>query len=299
MMKLRLTLTEGLRLGPFSFNIHVAGEFSMPFRLLAGEFVPEAGRPDGDSMRFRPDDPAPLFLLPRRGASPKVNASNKTIQLRFEGIDTMESKAATPFSSGATASNLDLCGVADGTGTARGHILTNQIGPNGRPIAFVFPGDATEADGSSIFLDVDRTKESINFTQLSLGHAFPLFYDTLFLDLRTAMAEETVTARTNGENVWSADVTNVGAAYSGRSSLETMEPIFPKLWRRLESYSRDSDVADPNSLGEFKDYLDTLRRERVIIVSESRTTGFDNLLEADGDTIKMTHLPEDLIVVSV
>ena len=74
----------------------------MPFTLIKGEFVPEAGRPDGDSIRFRPDDPTPLFMLKRRGRAPKVNANNGTIQLRFEGIDTMESKAAKPFSSDAT-----------------------------------------------------------------------------------------------------------------------------------------------------------------------------------------------------
>ena len=31
----------------------------MPFKIVSGEFVPEAGRPDGDSVRFRPDDPTP------------------------------------------------------------------------------------------------------------------------------------------------------------------------------------------------------------------------------------------------
>ena len=68
----------------------------MPFTLIAGEFVPEAGRPDGDSMRFRPDDPTPLFSLPRRGRPPGVNSRNGTVQLRYEGIDTMESRACLP-----------------------------------------------------------------------------------------------------------------------------------------------------------------------------------------------------------
>lgn len=271
----------------------------MPFTLTAGEFAPEAGRPDGDSMRFRPDDPTPLFLLPRRGRPPKVNSQNGTIQLRFEGIDTMESRAADPFSSDATTSNLGLCGVPSGTGTARGHILSTQIGPNGRPISFVFAGDAPQADGESVFLNVDRMKDSVNFQQLSRGHAYPLFYDTLFFDLRMAMADQAASARGNGDSVWSADVTNTGATYTGRDSLETMPPIFPKLWRRLDSYSRDSDVVNPNSLDEFKEYLNSLREERVFIVSEGRSTGFDDIIEVDGDTIRMTALPEDMVIVSV
>lgn len=271
----------------------------MPFTLTAGEFVPEAGIPDGDSIRFRPDDPTPLFLLPRRGRAPRINQQNGTIQLRFEGVDTMESRAADPFSSDATASNLELCGVVSGTGTARGHILSTQIGPNGRPISFVFPGDAPEQDGASIFLEVERMKESVNFQQLSRSHAYPLFYDTLFFDLRLAMADEAANGRKEAKRIWSADATNTGTTYSGVASLETIPPIFPKLWRRLDSYSRSSDVAFPNNLGEFEDYLDTLREERIFIVSEGRSTGFDDVLEIDGHIIKMTTLPEDIIIVSV
>ena len=116
----------------------------MPFTITTGEFAPEEGRPDGDSIRFRPDNPTSLLTLPRRGRAPRVNSRNGTIQLRFEGIDTMESMAADPFASNATASNLELCGVPDGKGTARGHILSSQIGPNGRPICFAYSGDAPE-----------------------------------------------------------------------------------------------------------------------------------------------------------
>lgn len=271
----------------------------MPFVLLKGEFVPEVGRPDGDSIRFRPDNADPIFKLRRRGRPPKVNRNNGTIQLRFEGIDTMESKAAEPFSLDATRSNLELCGVPDGTGTARGFILANQLGPNGRPIAFVYSGEPSEPDGAEVFLEVSRMQESVNFLQLSRGHAYPLFYDTLFDDLRESMAAETISARVRGENIWSADVTKDGAVYSGASSLSTMNPILPKLWRRLESYSRSSDIANPESLSEFLLYLSSLREERVLVPSQSRVTGFDDVIAIDDNQINLTVVPEDLIIVSV
>lgn len=270
----------------------------MPFKVIKGEFVPQAGRPDGDSMRFRPDDPTPLFLLRRRGRAPKINERNGTIQLRFEGIDTMESKAAEPYASDATSSNLELCGVPDGTGSARGYILTNQIGPNGRPIAFVYSGDSSEADGTDVFLDSERMFESVNYKQIERGHAFPLFYDTLFSDLRRDLSLLVKDVREKGQNIWSSDVTNTGAIYSGAASLETMPPLFPKLWRRLDSYSRDADISNPDSLDEFKGYLESLREERVFVVTEGRATGFDNLVQVDNGKVKLLHLPEDLIIVS-
>ena len=211
----------------------------------------------------------------------------------------MESKALDPFSNDATASNLELCGVANGTGIARGHILANQIGPNGRPICFVYAEDANEQNGESVFLDVDRMKGSINFQQIARGHAYPLFYDTLFFDLRDAFAEETKVARDRGEGIWSADVSMTGATYDSSDSPLTMQPLFPKLWRRLDTYSRNSDVVNHDSLIEFQEYLESIREERVLVVSESRMTGFDDLVEVDGDTVKLTQLPEDMVVVSV
>ena len=270
----------------------------MPFTLIKGEFVPEAGRPDGDSMRFRPADPNPLFLLRRRGAAPKVNQNNGTIQLRFEGIDTMESKALEPFSSDATKSNLALCGIPSGSGTAPGYILTNQIGPNGRPISFVFAGQTDEADGASVFLDENKIEESVNFKQLSLGHAYPLFYDTLFSDLRSKLTGEVEKARAGNLGVWRADETNTGAQYSGALSLEKMNPIFPKLWRRLDNYSRDRDTMNNESLGEFREYLESIREERVFILSEARSTGFDDIVIIEGNVVKLAYEPEDIVVMS-
>ena len=175
----------------------------MPFTLTKGEFVPEAGRPDGDSIRFRPDDPTSLFSLPERGRPLNFSSNTRTIQLRFEGIDTMESGAKEPFSSNATSSNRKLCGVPNRNDTARGHILTRQIGPNGRPICFAYKGDPPPRwkDGQRVFLTVALMKESVNFKQLSEGHAYPLFFDTLFSDLRIAMADEVISARKSGLNV--------------------------------------------------------------------------------------------------
>ena len=89
-----------------------------------------------------------------------------------------------------------------------------------------------------------------------------------------------------------------GVAYSGRSSLSELPPIFPKL-RRLDSYSRDSDVANPNSLSEFLLYLSSRREERVLIPSQSRVTGFDDIIAIDGAKIRLTVLPEDLIIISI
>ena len=66
----------------------------MPFTLIKGSFEPNLGRPDGDSIRFVADDTTPIFRLRRRGRPPKINQSNGSIQLRYEGIDTISFEGA-------------------------------------------------------------------------------------------------------------------------------------------------------------------------------------------------------------
>lgn len=268
----------------------------MPFTLIKGTFEPSFGRPDGDSLRFVPDDPSPIFRLRRRGRAPKVNPTNGSIQLRYEAIDTMESSALEPFASDATASNLNLAGTNGGAQNARGHIFSSQLGPNGRPIAFVFAGDSPLDDGADVFLDADAIMESINVKQLALGHAYPLFYDTLFDDLRERCAEVSNEAKTSGLGVWSADRTNTGVTWTGDA--DTLAPIFPKLWRRIDKFVKDETYFDEDR--PFANLLEWIDRggERISIPSQGLFTGFDNVLSATDTEVRMTVEPHKIVVIS-
>lgn len=269
----------------------------MPFKLFTGTFHPEFGRPDGDSLRFVPDNPEPLFSLPRRGRAPRINQTNHSIQLRYEGIDTLEKAAIDPFASDATNSNLDLAGTEGGSRPAKGYILTNQIGPHGRPIAFVFSGEPPQEDGSEIYATADDISVSINVQQIKLGHAYPLYYDTLFSELRDYVRELVKKARSEELGVWSSDQTVTGFAWN--ANVKLLPPIFPKLWRRIDSYTDSETFYEPaERAANLKAYLESLDDERVLLINESRFTGFDNLIEVNGDTIQMTVDPNDIVIVS-
>lgn len=266
----------------------------MPFTIIKGEFKPDFGRPDGDSLRFVPDDPSPIFRLRRTGRGPKINSSNGSIQLRYEAIDTMESSALRPFSSDATDSNLELA-MNDG---GRGYICSRQLGPNGRPIAFVFSGDSHHTDGSNdVFLNPDEIMNSVNLAQFERGHAYPLFYDTLFDDLRERCIEVVLEAKSNGRGVWSNDKTSSGASWTGDP--DTMDPIFPKLWRRIDKYVTDDTYFDPaRPMANLKDWIEHTDDERVSVPEKGIFTGFDNILEVTDDTVKMLYEPHEVVVVS-
>lgn len=236
----------------------------MPFTLIKGEFKPDFGRPDGDSVRFVPDDPTPIFSLRRSGRGPKINANNRSIQLRFEAIDTMESSALTPFSSDATDSNIERL-MQDG---GRGYICSRQLGPNGRPICFVFTGDSVHDDGADdVFLAPDDIMDSVNIHQFKTGHAYPLFYDTLFDDLRERCTQVVLDAKSRGLHVWSADASNSGATWTGNA--DTMAPIYPKLWRRIDKFVTDDTFFDPTRpMANLKQWIDHEEAERVSIPSQ-------------------------------
>ena len=273
----------------------------MPFISIQGTFKPDTGRPDGDTVRFAPDDSLLVFVLNRRVRPPRINQNNGTISLRYEGIDTMEKGARTPESSNATQKNLDLLGITDTVRKTRGYILSNQVDPNGRPISFVFTGDpeAGESDGDTVFLTAERMKTSINYQLIESGNAYPLYYDTLFYDLRREITDAVRTAREAKKGVWSVDATTEGVTWSGASSLKDLPPIFPKLWRRLQGYTLDRDFRDDSAtLDEFIDYLQIKRAERVLVIEQGRFTGFDNAIAVDGNMVRLRYQPEELIFMS-
>jgi endonuclease YncB( thermonuclease family) len=270
-------------------------EASMPFVLIKGTFRPETGVPDGDTVRFEPDDANLLFRLKQTVRPPKINQDNGTTALRYEGIDAMEKAARLPFSADATRANLEFLGRPDVNPDLRGHVLARQLDPNGRPISFVFLGDALDADGASVFLSPEGMRESVNFKLLRAGHAYPLFYDTLFDDLRESLIEAAVEAREMRRGLWSADVTNSGAQWAGEASLGTLEPLFPKLWRRLDEYTRDDAFeAFANTLGQFHAFLQ-MRDDRVKLSGTSHFTGLDNILQIEGDILRMVPRPEEVV----
>jgi endonuclease YncB( thermonuclease family) len=270
----------------------------MPFVVIKGTFSPALGMPDGDSLRFVPDDPSPIYKLRRRGVPPKINPDNGSIQLRYEGIDALEKAVVSPFSKAALDANLQLCGLAGPVGTARGHVLSNQIGPDGRLIAFVYAGDAPEADAAEVFLDAQRLAQSVNHALAVRGLVYPLFYDTLFADLRQALAAVTRAARANGTGLWSEDRTVQGAVWTG--SENTLPPIFPKLWRRIDKYVANPAYFDPaRPFASLKNYIAIEEPERVFVFSQQNATGFDNVVETSDDTVRLMVEPEDLMVFSV
>ena len=260
----------------------------MPFTLITGTFRPTAGIPDGDSVRFEPDDPALMRSIP--GVDMPLTAT--TVQLRYEGIDTLEKNAIQPHADRARNANLALLGtqgVNDQQG-APGYILTRQGDmKSGRPICFVYAGSAPAADGTSVFLKAADLPNSVNYQLLERGLAYPLFYETLFKELRDALVVALNAGRlaNAADSHINLDQSLTGVQYTGQNNLAALPPIFPKLFRRLDSWNQPT----------LNGFLASLENddERVFTLSDGRFIGFQEALDVNGNTIKMLYAPEDMV----
>lgn len=296
----------------------------MTYKLIKGQFhifypdIPRQGpEPDGDTLKFQPDNPDLVEQLHRENpgtASPDFNRRGM-INLRFEGIDALE----THFQ--GTHQNLEWAIEARnavlnaaGFGAVKfwdnlpykvqsvenhprpGYILANTLDGHGRIISFVYTGTTSLIDGANVWLDVPTLKNSINAELISSGLVYPAFYTTLPIELQDALADSTRQARSQLLGLWSAAVATPTTPAT-ITDLETLEQlvIWPKLFRRLASYFSAGNI----SLANFDAWLraDVRDRDDPVLLPNRELGNMHDLIAIDGEQLTMVHLSEDIIIL--
>ena len=270
------------------------------FTLIKGRFLAKGFSPDGDSLRFKANNTA---LWNRLQGFIKVYANNGTVQLRYEAIDTLEThykgeNQPAPWARGAADFNLTKVGITNVNWGSRrvigandnkvGYVLAHHDGGYGRPAAFVFAGTAPERDGKKVYLDSNRLKKSVNYKLVAAGLAYPMYYETLYFDLRDTFTDAVISAFNAGKGFWPSD----GSGHvnvTSQAVISNQVPIYPKLFRRLTEYLKSH-----GSTSGFKAWL-AQRDDRVLVISRGQNTGFDNIVDQNGKVISMTVEPEDLV----
>ncbi|MFI9100462.1 nuclease [Streptomyces fildesensis] len=284
----------------------------MPMLVIEGTYRITGARPDGDSIRFYPTDPAHWDLV--EGKHRVQRNATGGAQLRLDAIDALETHyipahghelhQPAPYAdqaAGELLSWLGFTGVTrDGHGTVSaaepaqlpGYLLTRGADLYGRCVALVGKGAAPGTSGERIRVEAALLEETANFHQLAEGLAYPTYYRNLYVDLRQALTAAVDAARSKGVGLWSLDVTQSGARIDGLESITADAVIMPKLFRRLADYLA-LGAGDP-SLAGFAAFLDQ-RGDRVLIVSRGQYTGFETVVEVSGQTVRMNRPPEDLV----
>lgn len=278
----------------------------MGFALIKGTFHVTNYSPDGDSIRFKANSSANWNNLENIRRKVEKN-NNGHVQLRIEGADTLETHykgmhqpkdladAATDF----LLDNLGIKNVEWGSTHTRvtsaddatpGYVLSRGTDIHGRPISFVFAGTTPKTDGSNQFLSNSWLKQSLNYKLLASGWAYPMYYTSLFWDLRETMTGAVKNAKTHDKGIWPFNWSD-GVKIDSLESLTDEYVIFPKLFRRVAAHLKSG-----KSLNTFlKELKDT--KEEVLILDKSHTTHFDNIIEASGKNLKMKYQPYEIAFV--
>jgi endonuclease YncB( thermonuclease family) len=291
--------------------IVIQGTFHLVGRTQAGN--PTGFQPDGDSIQFKPTNPQLLDQLDQPGRPYRLTSIGST-QLRLEGIDALElhfdsthqprplADEARDFLTGKLGLNpvpyrpprniqVQPPVLKDATS---GFILSRALEINGRPIAFAFTSAPPDPDGAAVFLRASLLKRSLNYRSLAAGQAYPLFYDTLFADLRGVLTQAAATARQAGSGLWPQDRSQTGLAVTSQAELEQQGVVLPKLFRRLSEFLAQQQ---PGGLAGFLPWL-AASEEQVLDLTEGNFTHFDNVMALESDQVRLLRLPEQLVFVS-
>ncbi len=289
------------------------------YRRVKGEFVlfyrgkrHVGAQPDGDSVWFRPRNPAHLAQLDGRSA--ELNAGG-CAQLRIEAIDALElhysgSHQQRDLAVAARDLLTSLLGTtvtySGGEGLSvrtadphpiPGYICTRSVDPYGRPVSFAFAGAVDGPDRKDgVWVTPAMLRKSLNYKLVRAGHAYPTFYTGLPVDLREVVLEAADDAWGDDAGMWPHDRSMKGVSIPSLEALEAVA-IWPKLYRRLRSYF--GDQGNTAGLGKFDQWIrsDPDRDDQLFILSKGELANLHDVIRVKGNRIGMKFWPEDLIIV--
>ncbi len=290
----------------------------VPLTLIRGSYRVVGASPDGDSVRFTPDDPQAWTSA---GITARVNATGGA-QLRLDAIDALETHYTprggtrwhqNPTLADAAADRLlgllgftDVVRSADGTVTAAtpdsrpGFVLTRFADKYGRPVALAYGDDpgiiglprSGQPSGTQVWLDADGLRGSVNYQLLAQGLVYPTFYSRLYVQLRTALTKQAAAARRAALGIWATDTTTTGFTVTSRDQLQELV-ILPKLFRRAADYL-SLQAPDDVDLAGFEAFL-AVRDDRLFTVPDGHATGLDTLVQVTGQQVTLTVPPERIV----
>lgn len=237
------------------------------YKVIRGHLVVKGYQPDGDSIRFRPDN-AQAFADIHRGFRVRPSKKDGSVQLRLDGMDAPETHygtAAQRYGNESRDALLKWLGfevafgqdgktVSDSKPLEVGAvILTKGADVHGRPIAYCFRRkDIPEEDGNVCELSELYLQLSVNSWMVSQGYAYALSYSSTPLGIRQALRQAAKEARSADKGFWPLDETELFALDDQDSIGPEGALIFPKLFRRCTDFLKAVGKAGPGyDLGDW------------------------------------------------
>jgi endonuclease YncB( thermonuclease family) len=297
----------------------------MPYTLIKGTFhihypaKPLTGpEPDGDTIKFKPDNRNLILNLPKPNQAASFNLEGLT-SIRFEAIDALETHFGVEdeqfhqkleLALGERDALLDRMGFGAITyfvqhpfkvesvqfHPIRGYILSNGLDTYGRTIAFVYTGEHPATDGAQLFVTPQMLDDSLNAFMLRSGNAYAAFYLTLPAELREHLRGVASVARAGNAGLWPQATATVdrAARITGLDMLQQLV-IWPKLFRRLAPYF----VQGHTNFDALDAWLraDPVNRDDRLLLPTMELGNMHDLIVEDGEQIRLAFNTEDIVIV--
>jgi hypothetical protein len=286
--------------------------------------------PDGDTVRFLPDDPADL---PR---SVHLHADG-SVTVRLDGAEALESWY-TPMGSrtrwhqplmlaeAAAASVLEALSFTDIRRDDVGRVLASRpelvpahlavrsVDPKGRLIALLVagrlrgprrPGTALRDDRGADLQPYTPTqvRGSVNWMLLRQGLAYPWLSVHHLPEVRAEFVAAARHAQEQHRGIWPHDVSLSGFSVRNASALCEDLVMLPRLFRRIADHCDGSGVFPDGPARPGTINLTAVRRQvglrtaDVIELPGGAVRSFDTLVEAQRQRIRMLAPAEALIML--
>lgn len=227
------------------------------YLVVRGQVVLAGKEPDGDSVRFLPEDRDAYRAL-RRGGGIRP-ARDGTVQARLEGVDAPELRyggQAQPLGREARDAFLRFLGFTDlefdparptrvvhaVPASVPAMLLCQPLAINGRPISYLSVDlDAVPvASGDRALVDEAVLQRTVNLRLLEEGWAYYSAYTSTPVVHHRRLRTAASAARAAGRGVWAGDV-SAGFTLDGQHSIGPEGAlILPKLFRRCTDYLTDA-----------------------------------------------------------
>jgi endonuclease YncB( thermonuclease family) len=288
------------------FTLTAAQESS--YLVIKGSFVIVDKSPDGDSVRFRADNPE-LFKKLKRGYRTEVSQDG-TVQLRFEGIDAPELHYIgheQPLGLEARDFLLAQLGFEVYTSTLNntitqstpseipGGILAQSAEVYGRPVSYVFLESdlASYPDGERIPLDTTLLAKSLNINILQAGFAYYTVYSSQGQTQRIFMQTVAKQAKDANLGIWAKDKTSE-FTLSDFEDITHHQLVLPKLFRRGIAYLREKEKGYSGSL---QDWLVANPDSDDEIMLGTRKTRLSSVLDVEGNRVRVLFDPLEAVFI--
>lgn len=271
-------------------------------------------QPDGDTITFAPEAIELVRRLPRlSGRGPDIRAGGR-INVRYEGIDALETHfngthQDLTFAQQARDRNVALVGFthvrffADAPNVVQsvdqnplpGYVIANGIEANGRLLGLVFGGTTPRVDGERVFVDEALLDHSVNAQLVAAGLTYVEPYDSMPMALVRHLRTIVHAARNAHKELWPHENVTTDSPALIRSLADAQALImWPKLFRRLVAYFDEGHVG----LGQFDTWIrdDPIHRDDTLRLPDGEKGNMHDTYLIDGDTVRLRFRPEDLLI---